>query len=66
MTTVRYLSRQEAQQIPCPQCSAPVGEPCIPAGVRGTHSHNHAARVNAAAALLDVVLPHQRRRGVKL
>jgi hypothetical protein len=56
--TIRYLSKAETQTIACPQCSRPVGEPCIPAGARGHRPHNHAVRVRAAARLLGITLPH--------
>lgn len=63
MTEKRYLSREEAQEIECPQCAAPIGVPCFPADQgRRRRPRNHATRVNLAAARLGVVLPHQRRR----
>jgi hypothetical protein len=59
---IRYLNKQEAQQVVCPQCTKPIGEPCFAAGVRGARPHNHAIRVNAAARQLGITLPHLARR----
>lgn len=56
--TIRYLSRAEIRQVTCPQCQAAIGDPCVSPGGYIRRS-NHAKRVDEAARLLSVTLPHK-------
>jgi hypothetical protein len=64
MREIRYLTKDEIETVACPTCKALINARCTNPD-RTRRRQHHATRVNQAAIVLDVALPHQvyHRRG---
>jgi hypothetical protein len=54
---IRYLTAAEIESVSCPTCNAPINGRCAKSDLTRRRQH-HATRVNQAAIVLDVRLPH--------